>query len=225
MALLKYRSWMIVSLMFALFLVNGCADSTSYPNAEPKPTFQQIFDVPGSSHAAPSASYTYGNKKSYKSHPWAPPANIEGTRRWDGIIIHHSATDFGDASSFDTSHRNKGWDELGYHFVIDNGKNATGNKDGLVEVGSRWLKQKHGAHCRVSQEDDNYWNEHYIGICLVGNFEVKPPTYAQYRALQKLVYFLKDRYNIPSSKIIGHRDADKGTLCPGRLFNWEIANL
>ena len=222
----KIRSWMIVTFAIATFMLSGCVDSSTYSGNTSTPTFQQIFDVPGAEGSTNNASnFNDGKQNTYKSHKWAPPVSFEGKRRWDGIIIHHSATDFGDATSFDISHKRKGWDELGYHFVIDNGKNSKGNPDGLVEVGSRWLKQKHGAHCRVSQNDDNYWNEHYIGICLVGNFEKQSPTYAQYRALQNLVYFLKERYNIPSDKIIGHKDADPGTLCPGKLFNWKIANI
>ena len=65
--------------------------------------------------------------------------------------------------------RDNQWDELGYHFVIGNG---THTGDGQVEVGSRWGKQKHGAHCKTP---DNYYNDHGIGICLVGNFENSNP--------------------------------------------------
>ncbi len=223
MVLRQYQSWMIL-LVAMVFLLGGCADETMYSQADPKPTFQQVFDIPGANHSSKDL-YGINNNNTYRPHQWAPPADLEGTRRWDGIIIHHSATDFGDAMTFDVSHKQRGWDELGYHFVIDNGNNSNGNPDGLIEIGSRWLKQKHGAHCRVRLDDDNYWNEHYIGICLVGNFEKHSPTEAQYKALQNLVYFLKNRYNITSSKIIGHSDADKGTVCPGRLFNWKKANL
>ena len=65
-------------------------------------------------------------------------------RQWRYIVIHHSATAGGNAQQFDVAHRQvRGFDELGYHFVIDNGN---GGPDGRVEVGSRWGKQKHGAH-------------------------------------------------------------------------------
>src|SRR5438445_259074 len=70
---------------------------------------------------------------------WVPvaPANS-----WTWIVIHHSATPTGGAVAFDKMHRAKGWDELGYHFVVGNG---TDTRDGQVEVGSRWPKQKWGA--------------------------------------------------------------------------------
>ena len=93
------------------------------------------------------------------------------SQRWTTVVVHHSATDRGSASAFDRGHRGKGWDELGYHFVIGNGR---GSGDGQIEVGSRWYKQKHGAHCKTP---DNYFNEHGIGVCLVGDF-TRSPTHA-----------------------------------------------
>ena len=55
------------------------------------------------------------------SAAWASPRN---PRPWRYIVIHHSATDAGNAGTFDLQHRRRGWDELGYHFGIDNGQGA-----------------------------------------------------------------------------------------------------
>src|SRR5688572_6923503 len=82
---------------------------------------------------------------------WAPP---ERSDRWNCIVIHHSGSDRGGAQRFDAWHRTKGWDELGYHFVIGNG---TDSGLGEVEVGPRWVTQKHGAHT-VTKGD--YHNKH-----------------------------------------------------------------
>jgi hypothetical protein len=132
---------------------------------------------------------------------------------WRWIVIHHSATDKGCAASFDAWHRNgRHWDELGYHFVIGNG---TQSGDGEVEVGSRWPKQKHGAHCRVG--DNEEYNYFGIGICLVGNFERSRPTDGQLAALCRLVDYLAATYHIDDSHIIGHGTVDY-TRCPGRGF-------
>jgi len=139
---------------------------------------------------------------------WIPDANAE-QRPWKWIVIHHSATSTGSAAMFDKEHREKGWDELGYHFVIGNG---TLTADEQVEVGPRWPIQKHGAHAKTP---DNRYNDYGIGICLVGNFEETHPTVAQLRSLAKLVAYLERTYNIPPSCVIGHRDT-KQTLCPGR---------
>jgi N-acetyl-anhydromuramyl-L-alanine amidase AmpD len=111
---------------------------------------------------------------------------------------------------FEQWHRKRGWDELGYHFVITNGDGGT---DGNVEVGSRWLKQKHGAHAKSVTGE---YNEQGIGICLVGNFEAAEPTPAQWASLVKLTAFLTRRYDIPNERIIGHQDVNAKTQCPGK---------
>ena len=131
---------------------------------------------------------------------------------WPHIVIHHSATPTGNADEFDKMHREKGWDELGYHFVIGNG---TGSGDGQVEIGPRWVKQKHGAHCKVTGHPE--YNDVGVGICLVGNFDVTRPTQAQMASLAQLVRFLMARYDIPRSNVYGHGQL-KPTDCPGRNF-------
>ena len=141
---------------------------------------------------------------------WEPQAH---ERPWRWIVIHHSATDAGSAAAFDAFHRGaRHWDELGYHFVVGNGG---GSSDGLVEVGSRWPKQKWGAHCRVGDSEEyNYFG---IGICLVGNFDKRRPTESQMASLARLVDYLAARYRIDDAHIIGH-GAVGDTRCPGRCF-------
>lgn len=143
---------------------------------------------------------------------WAPTVPA---RDWKWIVIHHSASDSGGALLFDQWHRKRGWDELGYHFVIDNGD---GLPDGRVEVGSRWYKQKQGAHAKSPTGE---YNERGIGICLVGNFEKGQPTEAQLESLAKLTSFLSREYDIPQQRIIGHRDVNHTTLCPGKNLSLE----
>lgn len=141
---------------------------------------------------------------------WTPRT---ASRSWQWIVIHHSATPNGNAAIFDRQHRAKGWDELGYHFVIGNGTNSG---DGQVEVGSRWPVQKWGAHAKTP---DNRFNEQGIGICLVGNFDNTRPTEKQVQSLSKLVAYLMQTYRIPPSRVIGHSDTGKSTDCPGRNLN------
>jgi len=140
------------------------------------------------------------------------PSGLE--RLWQFIVVHHSATPTGCAAEFDRMHRAKGWDELGYHFVVGNG---TGSGDGEVEIGGRWITQKHGAHTKVEGHPE--YNDVGIGICLVGNFDVTRPTEAQMQSLVRLVRFLKDRYNISRNHIYGHGQL-KPTDCPGRNFSY-----
>jgi hypothetical protein len=150
----------------------------------------------------------------HRQHPEWYPGCGRISPRWTTIVIHHSATKGGGAKSFDKHHRkDNGWDELGYHFVIGNG---TDTPDGYVEVGSRWHKQKHGAHCKTR---GNYHNEHGIGICLVGDFTKTRPTRRQLASLRELVAYLSAACNIPTSRVTTHRAATHKTICPGPNFN------
>lgn len=147
------------------------------------------------------------------------PYGAGGRHRWRYIVIHHSATDRGNAEVFDRAHRRHGWDELGYHFVIDNGK---GGPDGRVETGTRWVSQKYGAHCGGTP--GNEYNSYGIGICLVGSFGKRLPSAAQLAALEKLVTDLAETYYIPARNVISHREAPKArTQCPGDMLHSYIA--
>lgn len=136
---------------------------------------------------------------------------------WQYIVIHHSATDSGNALEFDKYHKQKGWDGLGYHFVIGNGK---GSGDGEIEVGYRWLQQSQGAHA-----GNYFYNQYGIGICLVGNFEFYNPTQKQMQSLSDLMKFLMKRFEIEKNCITLHkyvRDIERGeTLCPGKHLTLE----
>lgn len=145
------------------------------------------------------------------SASWIPPGGF--SKRWECIVIHHSESDKSTPEGMASWHKQRGWDELGYHFVIGNG---IGYGDGKVFVGPRWTKQKHGAHCKVP---GNYYNEHGIGICLIGNFESHGPTAKQMETLTKLVTFLTDKCDIPTSKINTHGGITHKTACPGKFFS------
>lgn len=151
-----------------------------------------------------------GGRAGVVPRAWVPKAKSE---RWECIVIHHSATDVGGAKRFDRAHRERGFDELGYHFVIGNG---TDTADGHVEVGSRWRAQKYGAHCRSPQD---YYNEHGIGVCLVGNFDEARPTAAQMASLKKLLRHLSHTYDIPAKRVHTHGGVTGMTHCPGKHFD------
>ncbi len=144
---------------------------------------------------------------------WVPPVAV---RPWRYIVIHHSATLTGGAAAFDRMHRDKGWDELGYHWVVGNG---TETSNGQIEVGPRWLKQKWGAHTKTP---DNRFNDYGIGVCLVGNFDITRPTSEQVKSLSKLVAYLMRTYHISADHVLGHGDC-KPTDCPGR--NMSVASI
>jgi N-acetyl-anhydromuramyl-L-alanine amidase AmpD len=140
------------------------------------------------------------------------------TRSWKYIILHHSGEANGSLASIDRFHREtNGWDECGYHFVIGNG---TESGDGEIEVGSRWPKQKHGAHTKPQGVQE--YNERGIGICLVGNMNQQPPTPKQVEATRRLVAFLQQRYGVAPRGVTTHGDVHGShTECPGKLFPYD----
>lgn len=92
------------------------------------------------------------------------PARLIDVR---GLVIHCSASPFGDAQLIGKWHRERGWSQIGYHAVILNGRRAAGAKynraeDGLIELG-RPLDLA-GAHC-----EKRGINIHTLSVCLVGN--------------------------------------------------------
>jgi N-acetyl-anhydromuramyl-L-alanine amidase AmpD len=139
-------------------------------------------------------------------------------RTWKYIILHHSGESNGGLASIDRFHREtNGWDECGYHFVIGNG---TESGDGEIEVGSRWPKQKHGAHTKPQGVQE--YNEHGIGICLVGNFNEQPPTPKQVEAARRLVAYLQLRYRVAPRGVTTHGNIHGShTQCPGKLFPFD----
>ncbi len=147
--------------------------------------------------------------------PIVPVISLYPSKKWQYIVIHHSATEEGNSLYFDKYHQVKGWEGIGYHFVIDNGTKE--KQDGQIEVSPRWVKQKDGSHCRASN-----MNEKAIGICLVGNFNRECVSSKQFNALVYLVKTLKDYYHIPMQNIIGHGQVRGArTECPGKKFPWE----
>jgi len=192
-----------------LVLLTGCQAGSqgagpSLTAALPPPS----FDGPKIVKAAPAPKVIAAAPLSGPA-AWRPRA---APRAWKWVVIHHSASPAGNMALFDKEHRAKGWDGIGYHFVIGNGTNSG---DGQVEVTSRWPAQKWGAHAKTL---DNRYNEQGIGICLVGNFDLDRPTAAQMESLTKLTAFLMRTYRIPAASVIGHRDT-KATECPGRFIN------
>ena len=145
------------------------------------------------------------------------PARGVARADWRYIVIHHAAVQSGDAAFIHRLHLDKGWDGLGYHFVIGNG---TRSGDGQIEVGFRWKQQSHGAHARATPNDDNRWNLHGIGICLVGDFTAGRPSQRQMDALVTLVRNLMREYDIPARSVVPHSGVS-ATVCPGPRFPWD----
>lgn len=83
-----------------------------------------------------------------------------------GIVVHLSASHFGDARQIDAWHRQKGWAGIGYHRVILNGVRTGGAAysaalDGTVENGR--ADTVVGAHCQAGG-----MNVASLGVCCIG---------------------------------------------------------
>jgi N-acetylmuramoyl-L-alanine amidase len=151
-----------------------------------------------------------------RAAPIKPIVTLYRSSKWKYIIVHHSATDEGDALSLNSMHARRGFKGLGYHFVINNGS-SHGKIEGQIEASPRWIKQQAGAHCKASG-----MNHKGIGICLVGNFSKERVSPKQMDSLTYLVNTLKKYYRIPTSRILGHRQVPGArTECPGNYFPWS----
>jgi len=134
-------------------------------------------------------------------------------KRWKFIVAHHSGIEKGNGRTYDREHRRRGYENgLAYHFVIGNGVDSG---EGEIEIGPRWLRQIHGGHVRSET-----YNEHGIGICLVGNFEKRLVSKKQLASFTTLVDWLRSSAPLgirPAFTV--HRWVDRNhTVCPGKYF-------
>lgn len=138
--------------------------------------------------------------------------------KWQTIIIHHSATPIDDAVNMHKVHLARGMKNgLAYHFVISNGSRKA--RDGEIFIGNRWRQQLDGGHVKKLQG-----NRTSIGICLIGNFEVRPPSSKQLSALEGLCEYLMKRCQLQAADVTTHTIFHPNhTVCPGKHFS--IAGL
>lgn len=120
------------------------------------------------------------------------------------IILHCSATKEGkDFTVADITrwHKQKGYDTIGYHFVI--------YRDGSIHAGR--AEQVIGAHCKNR-------NRNTIGICYIGGldedgFPKDTRTKQQKSSLVKLVKLLMRKYGLSRENIRGHYEFSS-KACP-----------
>jgi len=137
--------------------------------------------------------------------------------KWKNVIVHHSASDFGCSRLIRQWHIERGWKDIGYHFVIQNGRPYSDWKlpivplIGSVELGrpfndDEWVQENEiGAHTLG-------YNSNSIGICLIHltKFHEK-----QIESLFDICQHLMTRFNIPVKNFFGHYEKDKGKPdCP-----------
>lgn len=135
------------------------------------------------------------------------------------LVVHHTAMEVDTDSRppvermralYQYHAKNRGWGDIGYHYVIDEtGQIYQGKAGGEYVVGGH-------TYCN---------NISTLGIALMGNFEVEKPSQAQIASLQWLIDTLSKEYDIDLSRnvvfhgktippVVGHRDLIS-TACPG----------
>lgn len=154
--------------------------------------------------------------KDYRMGVWGNSYTWSWIRPWEQIkytVIHHSVTTPSGDSQRDVDyiaklHENRGWDGIGYHFVI--------TPDGVVwYVGDLSTARANVANL----------NEQVIGICLVGDFTKGNPTDDQVISAHDLCDFfinhMPQLVNVQDwSALKGHQDL-QATQCPGSSWKAE----
>jgi LysM repeat protein len=176
--------------------------------------------------------------------------NYQAYKHWkrrgavSGIAIHHSATadrqtgaPIGDAFIFFDYHVNtRGWTHGGYNYVLLPDGTLQYALDERIAGYHAGFKDPNNEH---NLEHGQYWNNHYLAICLVGYLEngrtwrdsqggvhAIPDSHttampAQMDALKKFVLHLMETHNIPPENVRGHRELTGcSTHCPG--FNFDL---
>jgi len=158
-------------------------------------------------------------------------------RRIENIIIHCSDSLWGCAREIRQWHLKRGWSDIGYHFVILNGKPTFSHSknqlivpalDGAIECG-RYLDddiyiagREQGAHALGYNRDS-------IGLCLIG---VDDFTEKEMASLHRLTSDLMMLYQIPVNKVKGHCETksgrEQGKTCPNidmDSVRWTLKRL
>lgn len=156
-----------------------------------------------------------------------------------GLVLHHSATahprtglgTLTAAAIFREQVHTRGWDHGAYHYLV--------HPNGMIEYA---LDERiRGYHAGFQDPGDSlglefgqYWNNHFLAICLVGWFEsgreyssagsVKVPipdyftrpTATQYSGLIDLIRQLQKKYEFSVGQVKGHCELEgSNTVCPG----------
>jgi len=173
------------------------------PNSTRVATNEPLNSIP--SFVVPRDKWTSSGPKRWLADP------MSDIRR---ITVHHDAIMPVPSGSYADSlrrlqlirkgHLNNGWADIGYHFAIDpNGR-----------VWQARPLELQGAHVK----DNNPGN---VGIVVFGNYEQIRPTTASLLALDRMIAYAMDRFNVPLSQVFTHQEL-RPTACPGRNLQAQM---
>jgi hypothetical protein len=195
-------------------LATGCAHQTTARTLPGPawPAHDELAAKPAPKPAAPSSPASASGVISRNQWATDKPVPMLMNRMLpvNFVTVHHDgmrpfyATDGGTTAAridqIRRAHRDRGWGDIGYHFVID--------RAGRVWEGRQLNWQ--GAHVKDR-------NEGNIGICCLGNFDEQTPSSQQLAALKRHLAMLMKSYRVPVKRIYTHQEwPGAQTACPGR---------
>ena len=125
----------------------------------------------------------------------------------DTLVIHCSATKDGDSVNWQAIRKYhtevQKWADIGYHFGIEY---VNGRPECLIGR----IPTVPGAHVQGH-------NSYSLGLCVVGDFDVYPPSEMTWNFTVKICKWIVYQWNIKT--ILGHRELFSGKTCPGTKFD------
>lgn len=156
-------------------------------------------------------------RQTWTSVGLANPGNANAMRGIRRITLHHDGMpavaigSTGDVASRLSSirqyHASQGWADIGYHYIID-------------PLGNVWEGRPEafqGAHVKD-------YNEHNLGILVLGNYEVQRPTANAMGTLERFLSYQMRQHRVSLRDVRTHREYSV-TACPGRNLQPQIDRL
>jgi hypothetical protein len=129
----------------------------------------------------------------------------------DHLIIHCSATKDSGTVSWPAIRRFHKvecvWSDIGYHFGVE----YVGED---VEILMGRMPNVPGAHCSGHNHDS-------LGVCVVGDYDVYPPSALIWSKAIELARWICAEFAIPMNKVHGHREFNPHKTCPGLKFDMD----
>ena len=141
-------------------------------------------------------------------------------KKWEGIILHCSASNWGSAAEIRKWHLKNNWSDVGYHFIVGNGLIRPNFNipiiDGAIEVG-RTTDGDQYADLDEAGAHTYGFNSTHIGVCMIGNNYFSGTQVAK---TVDLIQALMKRFDIPIDAILGHYELDVNKTCPNMNMDY-----
>lgn len=125
------------------------------------------------------------------------------TDQVNAIVVHHTDTEYEDSEDgIHNIHKfhslSRQWGDIGYNYIIW--------YNGEIYEGRKWGKYVAAAHSQ--------WNNYStVGISIMGNYNDKAISEAQYKSLESMIQYLTWEYGIDLSDTYYYNTACSGSAC------------